>query len=201
MAQVGLREIKKAETREAISLAAVRLTSERGLDSVTVDDIAEAARVARRTFRNYFPNKEAAILSAVEGFVERFVEFLHARPSDEPLLDSLESAAIDLVGSPHAVDRILMVRTISRENPQIRVHWAAMHIQLSLAPLTAEIAARTDTDPEVDVYPRVVTQATWGVLTSALDMQTGVDDDVARLIKHIHIGFTTLGRGLKPSRG
>jgi AcrR family transcriptional regulator len=196
MSPAGLREQKKAETREAISLAAVSLTAERGLDSVTVDDIAEAARVARRTFRNYFPNKESAILHAVEVFVQHYVDFLVERGADEPLLDSLEGAAVALVESPHAVDRVLTVRRLSRENPALRVRWAGTHSELSLAPLTEAIAERTRTDPAVDVYPRVVTQAAWGVLVSALDMQSGVEDDLDQLIKRIRIGFATLGSGI-----
>lgn len=191
-----MREQKKAETREAISLAAARLASERGLDCVTVDDIAEAARVARRTFRNYFPNKESAILHAVDVFVRHYVEFLVDRGAAEPLLESLEEAAVALVKSPHAVDRVLTVRRLSRENPALRVRWAGAHSELSLWPLTAAIAERTGTDPAVDVYPRVVTQATWGVLVSALDMQSGVGDDLDQLIKRLRIGFTTLGSGM-----
>ena len=196
MSPAGLREQKKAETREAISLAAVRLTAERGLDSVTVDDIAEAARVARRTFRNYFPNKESAILHAVEVFVQHYVDFLVRRGADEPILVSLEKAAVALVESPHAVDRVLTVRRLSRENPALRVRWAASHSELSLSPLTAAIAERTETDPCVDVYPRVVTQAAWGVLVSALDMQSGVEDDLEQLITRIRIGFATLESGV-----
>lgn len=192
----GLRDQKKAETRDAISLAAVRLTAERGLDSVTVDDIAEAARVARRTFRNYFPNKESAILHAVEVFVSHFVDLLVERGTDEPLLESLEGAAVALVESPNAVDRALTVRRLTRDNPTLRVRWADSHSELSLAPLTEVIAARTGTDPAADVYPRVVAQAAWGVLVSALDMQSGVDDDPDQLIKRIRIGFATLGNGL-----
>jgi AcrR family transcriptional regulator len=193
---MGLREQKKAETREAISLAAVSLTAEHGLDAVTVDDIAEAARVARRTFRNYFPNKESAILHAVEAFVQHYVEYLLERDEDENILDALEGAAAELAESPQAVDRVLTVRRLSRENPALRVRWAGTHSELSLTPLVDAIATRTDTDPAVDVYPRVVTQAAWGVVVSALDMQSGVDDDLDQLIDRIHIGFNTLRNGV-----
>lgn len=195
MSQVGLREQKKAETREAISLAAVRLTAERGLDAVTVDDIAEAARVARRTFRNYFPNKEAAILHAVNVFVAQFVDLLKERDAKESLLSSLEGAAVSLVQSPTMVERMLRVRGITRSNQQLRVRWAASNANLDLGGLTDEIARRTKTNPEVDVYPRVVTQAAWGVITSALDMQSDVDDDRDQLAKRIRIGFKALGHG------
>ena len=89
------------------------------------------------------------------------------RNPDEPLLASLEGAAVDLVHSPTEVAKVLMVRRLSRDNASLRVRWAAMHSELSLDPLIDAVAARTNTDPAVDVYPRVVTQAIWGVLTSA----------------------------------
>ena len=192
----GLREQKKTETREAISLAAIRLTAERGLDSVTVDDIAAAARVARRTFRNYFPNKESAVLHAVGVFVRHYVNLFAERAASEPLLHSLEVAAIALVASPGAVHRVHTVRRLSRDDPALRARWAATHSQLSLSSLTGAIAERTGTDPAVDVYPHVVSQAAWGVLMSALDLQSGADDDVDLLIARISGGFATLREGL-----
>jgi AcrR family transcriptional regulator len=54
----GLRERKKAETRLAISDVATRLFIERGFESVTVAEVAEAANVSVNTVFNYFPSKE-----------------------------------------------------------------------------------------------------------------------------------------------
>jgi AcrR family transcriptional regulator len=196
MAPVGLREQKKAETREAISLAAVRLTAEHGLDSVTGDAIADAARVAPRTFRNYFANKEEAILYAVNVFVRHVLEAFQARDADEPVLTSLEAAALAVIESPTEVDKMLMVRSLTRDNAPLRVHWAAIHAHLDLTAITDEIAKRTKTNPRTDVYPRVVTQAAWGVITSALDMQTGTKGNIAKLSERVRIGFESLGHGL-----
>lgn len=53
---------RRRELRGAISAAAVDLVIERGLDAVTVDEIARAANVSRRTFFNYFPSKAAACI-------------------------------------------------------------------------------------------------------------------------------------------
>ena len=61
--QPGLRERKKALTRRTIADAAFTLTSENGLDSVTIDQIADRAFVSPRTVSNYFPSKEAAIIA------------------------------------------------------------------------------------------------------------------------------------------
>lgn len=55
-------EDRRRELRETISTAAMSLALERGLHSVTVDEIARAANVSRRTFFNYFPSKAAACI-------------------------------------------------------------------------------------------------------------------------------------------
>ncbi|HEY0806503.1 MAG TPA: helix-turn-helix domain-containing protein, partial [Pseudonocardiaceae bacterium] len=57
----GLRERKKRETRAALSQATIRLCVQRGWDNVSLADIADAANVSERTFRNYFTSKAEAI--------------------------------------------------------------------------------------------------------------------------------------------
>ncbi|GAA4922013.1 TetR family transcriptional regulator [Stackebrandtia albiflava] len=51
----------RARTRRLLSAAALSLFAENGYDSTTVDQIAAAAGVARRTFFRYFPTKEDAV--------------------------------------------------------------------------------------------------------------------------------------------
>jgi len=53
-ATVGRRDRKKAETREALRWAALRLALEHGYEQLTVEAITEAADVSVRTFFNYF---------------------------------------------------------------------------------------------------------------------------------------------------
>jgi AcrR family transcriptional regulator len=81
----NLRERKKVETWTALHEAAASLAQQRGLEQATVEVIAESAGVSPRTFFNYFPAKEDAVLGL-----------------REPVLDPEESAkligAADLLG-------------------------------------------------------------------------------------------------------
>ncbi|MEO8529125.1 MAG: TetR family transcriptional regulator [Pseudolysinimonas sp.] len=60
--ELGLRERKRVATRQAILRAALQVVRERGLDNATVDEISRVADISPRTFFNYFPSKEEAIL-------------------------------------------------------------------------------------------------------------------------------------------
>lgn len=89
----GLRERKKAATREALHRAAVRLAAELGVEHVTVEAIADAAAVSRRTFSNYFASKEQALLYTDQARLTRLIESVRARPTDEPPWTALTRAA------------------------------------------------------------------------------------------------------------
>jgi AcrR family transcriptional regulator len=58
----SLRERKKRETRERIREAAIELADAKGIAETTVEEICAAADVSVRTFFNYYPSKNAAIL-------------------------------------------------------------------------------------------------------------------------------------------
>jgi AcrR family transcriptional regulator len=58
----GLRERKKAETRQRLSDTATRMFLDRGFDRVKVTEIAAACQVSEKTVYNYFPTKESLVL-------------------------------------------------------------------------------------------------------------------------------------------
>ena len=89
----GLREQKKRQTRRELHHAVLQLILDEGLDNLTVDRIAAAAGVSSRTFFNYFPTKEAAILGLPPDLDQRLREALDARPADEGPWQSIMALA------------------------------------------------------------------------------------------------------------
>ena len=74
------RELNKAATRQAISDSTLELLRSKGPGKFTVEDIAEAAGISRRTFFNYFSSTEAAIASVTHGFLDTALEQFRLRP-------------------------------------------------------------------------------------------------------------------------
>jgi AcrR family transcriptional regulator len=88
----SLRQRKKDATQQAIADAAWDLFAERGYHETSINDIAERANVAPRTFFRYFPTKEAVVYPEFEAMLCRVRTAFAARPADEPVMASLIGA-------------------------------------------------------------------------------------------------------------
>ena len=84
---VGLRERKRRATRHAIQTAILDLAERDGYDRVTIDDISTAADISPRTFFNYFPSKDDAVIGdfPVLSELEATAEFVAAGPESSVL--------------------------------------------------------------------------------------------------------------------
>lgn len=58
----GLRQLKKLETMRQVQLTALRLFEAHGFDAVTIEEVAEAARVSTPTIYRHFGTKEGLVL-------------------------------------------------------------------------------------------------------------------------------------------
>ena len=82
--------------RRELVAAAVRLFRENGYDSTTVDDIANAAGVGRRTFFRYFRGKEDAVSPDHAGALERLEEILGSAHADEQVTSLVLRAGLSV---------------------------------------------------------------------------------------------------------
>jgi AcrR family transcriptional regulator len=92
------RELQKEQTRLDLALAAFELARTDGLANVRVPQIAETVGVSTRTFNNYFPSKEAAIVWPATLRGAQLTSNLADRPSGELLADALVEAVAGLYG-------------------------------------------------------------------------------------------------------
>jgi AcrR family transcriptional regulator len=119
----GLRERKKARTREDIAAAAMTLFSERGFDAVTVAEIARAAEVSEKTVFNYFPAKEDLVRHRGAERMAELVDAVRARPPGESLLQPFRRMTADFLDEVEhgpveaivAVPRLVMGSSALRE--------------------------------------------------------------------------------------
>ncbi|HEX8866375.1 MAG TPA: TetR family transcriptional regulator [Lentzea sp.] len=146
--ETTLRERKKAETRRVLAAAALRLAMERGLDGVTVEDIADQAGVSRRTFSNYFANKEDAVLGADRERFQALVALVGSRPPGERPWDALRAATAELYRTWPVPDVEWMAQLrLLRRHPSLLARQAGDQVALE-RDLTAVLVLR-EPDEEV----------------------------------------------------
>jgi AcrR family transcriptional regulator len=80
--QIPLRERRRLETSAAIVAAAHELFVRQGYDATTMDDVADAAVVSRRTLFRYFPTKEDLVFSDEDGMLGVVTDALATAPPD-----------------------------------------------------------------------------------------------------------------------
>jgi AcrR family transcriptional regulator len=95
MTEAGLRELKKSQTRLLIADAARTLFTERGFDAVTVDDVAHAAQVSKKTVFNYFPTKEDLVLHRAEEREQQLLAAVRERAPGQTVVDAFRRVSLE----------------------------------------------------------------------------------------------------------
>jgi AcrR family transcriptional regulator len=116
--QLSRRELNKAATRQAITDATMELVRQKGLGNFTVEDIADAAGVSRRTFFNYYASTEAAIGNVTHGFLDVALQQFRLRPAGEPVIVSAREALMALA-DPMAVAPVAELFSLMQQNQQL----------------------------------------------------------------------------------
>lgn len=151
----GLRARKKQQTRLDLARAAVRLFEERGYDDVTIDDIAAAANVSRRTFFRYFDSKDEVFIIDPEGKIEAMRIALREGPPEESALDALARGSLALMEAYWDSELSMAVLRLIEREPKAMA--AAMAYQVRMADALAhELAIDLGTDERLDPRPRIL---------------------------------------------
>jgi len=194
----GLRERNKARTRQEIAAATLRLASERGLDHVTVEQIAAAADVAPRTFFRYFDSKEDALLADHSERLALLRETLRARPVDEGPLTAVRAAILEVVGDfEEQREPMLCKMELMQVNPGLRAHSLERMGDMERTLATA-LAERTGVDPERDLRPRLIAGAVVMAMRVAVE-QWGERDGKGDLRDMVEQALDLLDGGLDHS--
>jgi mycofactocin system transcriptional regulator len=94
-----------------------------GFDETTVEDIAEAAGIGRRTFFRYFPSKNDLPWGDFEGLVASMHDYLLALPREVPLRNAIRSAVIEFNRFPNVEDSYHRARmSLLLTNPTLVGH-------------------------------------------------------------------------------
>jgi AcrR family transcriptional regulator len=157
----GLRERKRQQTRERLTRAAMALFLERGFEATTLDDIAAAADISRRSFFHYFDSKEDVVFAWHEEITAALVAEIAARPASESMLAAAENAIAAMVRQIEPGEAIAMAR-LKRDNPALQARDQVKYEQLERA--LAEALARRAVHKAEKLDARLVAMIATGAM-------------------------------------
>jgi len=146
---------RRATTRARLSHIGLQLFIEHGFDATTVDEIAAAAGIGRRTFFRYFPSKNDLPWGDFDALVERMRAALAAVPETEPMYSALSRAVLDFNSYPiselgYHRERMQLLMTV----PTLVAHSTLRYE--SWREVIAEFAARRLGEPADSLRPRML---------------------------------------------
>jgi AcrR family transcriptional regulator len=166
----GLQRRKRELVRDEIARAAWDLFGCRGYEAATVDEIARAAGVSRRTFFRYFSSKEDVVVGTSDALAEAVLAAFARRPPREPPLVAIQRALRPVVvsrlaeeGQARAIIRLL------RESRTLRRAMLERHARMEER-LAAILAQRLGTDPRRDPTPALLAFVTRALVDTAFNV-------------------------------
>lgn len=180
-----LKARKQQVVRDALVEAAAVLFHSRGFEAVTVEEIANAAGVSRRTFFRYYDSKEDVMVERLDRDGERLLAELAERPTEEPPLLAIRNALIAAIEyglqEPDLVrDAIRLLRETSALRRAVMEHRSRLEERIA-----ALMVQRLGTSPD-DNRPMLLAFLTRALSDTAFnawyDHET---DDVTGLVDNL----------------
>jgi AcrR family transcriptional regulator len=189
----GLRERKKARTREAIIDAALDLFAVKGFEATTVEDIAAAADVSPRTFFRYFDSKVDLIMARNDAHGEKIGPLVEARPPDEGPLEALRHVLLTELAERLAEPAFAREFRVMCTSPTLQNH-AREHVQDEEPPLARAFALRLGL-PEDDLRAQLLASTAISATWTVVNRWVAEDAPVERLVAMIDETFDLLEQG------
>jgi AcrR family transcriptional regulator len=171
----GLRERKRQETRERLTAAGMALFLTQGFEATTLDQIAAAADISRRSFFHHFASKEDLVFAWQDSFCGALIQALSHRPDDEPPIDAAIGALVATLGSFDR-DQAEAIARFVEETPALRdreqVKYALMEQAL------AEALARRPGAPADPLETRLVAMVVIGAMRVAGESWRATGEEV-----------------------
>jgi len=135
------RTDRRRATALRISECAQQLTDTHGLDGFTLEDLAQAAGVSRRTLFNYFPGKVDAVLGPDPDVTPQARDVFRAGGPHRDLVEDLAVLAHTMLTDVPAREAVTLQRRLLRSNPRLLAGAIERFEQMS-EHLVAEILTR-----------------------------------------------------------
>lgn len=153
-------------TPEQIGRVALELFAARGFEETTVDDIALALGVGRRTVFRYFPSKNDMVWGDFDAVLRRLRADLEAVDPGVPLMEAIGRAAVSSNRyAPAELPELRLRMTLITAVPALQAH--SMLRYAAWRAVIAEYVARRTGRPVDDLVPQTIAHAALGISTAA----------------------------------
>jgi TetR/AcrR family transcriptional regulator, regulator of mycofactocin system len=148
-------------TRHQLQDIAMDMFATHGYDEVTIEALASAAGISRRTFFRYFSSKADALMADFDADVERLRSVLAGSDPDLPMMDAIRQAVV-AVNDYHADDlaRLRQRMQLQHDNPALLAN-GILHYEQWQA-VVAEFAASRLGQAADDLLPQVIARSVFG---------------------------------------
>lgn len=183
---------RPATSRTDLEHVALELFAERGFEATTVDDIAAAAGIGRRTFFRYFRSKNDVPWGDFNAQLERMRTYLAGVPDHAGIMDALRAAVVDFNElDPHEVPWHRRRMELILRVPALQAHSTLMYA--AWRAVVAQYVAKRLGQHEDGLVPQAVAYAVLGTCVAAYEEWLAAgDSDLSDLLDH---SLQKLGRG------
>ena len=166
---------RRVTSRAELEHAAFDLFGRQGFDRTTVDDIAAAAGIGRRTFFRYFPSKNDVPWGDFEAQLERMRARLAACQRQTPLMDAIRVAIVDFNRiEPEQVPWHRRRMELILRTPTLQAH-STLRYAAWRQVIAEFVGDRTGQSPDA-LAPRTIAYAALGVAVAGYEQWLEADD-------------------------